>query len=85
MDAKLITVIVSLFTLFKKVFSTREHVSHTEVKDVITPVIQLGVDYATTKLTESNVADKLAEKVVNLSANRLGEEEKAKIAETEAK
>lgn len=79
MDAKLINAIVLFFSLSKKVLSAKDHVSHTEVKETVTPIIQLGVDYITTKLTESQISDKIAEKVVVISENRLNEETKEKL------
>lgn len=80
MDAKLINVIVLFFALCKKVLSSKEHVSHAEVKDTVTPIIQLGVDYATAKLTESQLSDKIADKVVAVSENRLDDETKEKLS-----
>lgn len=79
MDAKLINVIVLSFTLCKKVFSSREHVSHEEVKDAVIPIIQLGVEYATSKLNESQLSDNIANKVVMISESRLDDETKEKL------
>lgn len=79
MDAKLINVIVLFFALCKKVFSSKEHVSHSEVKDTVAPIIQLGVEYATSKLNESQLSDKIASKVVMVSESRLDDETKEKL------